>query len=74
MVSLNPEAAGAVSHTVTATAIIIALILGIPILGCSLFAIYRLYRDRAKKTKSGLNEANRASQIDLPVRNSGKFC
>lgn len=74
MVSLNPEAADAVSHTVTATAIIIAIIIGIPILAFSLFAISRLYRDRAQsKRMAGMNEASRASQIGLPVRNSGSF-
>lgn len=75
MVSLNPEAADAVSHTVTTTIVIIALILAVPILGCSLFAISRLYRDRARKNKKpGKNGASRASQINLPVRNSGILC
>ena len=74
MVSLNPEAADAVSHTVTATAIIIALIIGIPILACSLFTIIRLCRGRAQnKKRPDMNKASRASRIDLPIRNSGIF-
>jgi len=72
MVSLNPEAAGAVSHSATATAIIIALIIGIPILACTMFALSRLYGDRAQKRKrAAMNEAIRASRIGVPVRNSG---
>ena len=72
MVSLNPEAAGAVSHTVPATAIIVALIIGIPILAFTLFAIGRLCRGRSQKKKAaGMNDAIRVSPRGVAVRDSG---
>lgn len=64
-------ATGALPGTVTAVAIIAGIVLGIPLLAATTFAITRLYRQE-KKHKVDMSEGSRVFRRDIRVRSAGR--
>jgi hypothetical protein len=58
MLYQNPDSTGELSGTVTIVAIIAAVVLGIPLLVATVFAIIRLSREE-KRHANDMSEANR---------------
>ena len=74
MAFLNPDAATAVSHTTATIVIVVALLIGIPLLFATLYSVIRLCRNhRQKRTMVDMCEPNRTVHMGVRVKNSSIF-